>query len=316
MQISKLTFLALFSVSTLVGCKKDLNPVDPVENQTPALVKTIIRPNIEAIKRNSRTPTGALDKIVTEVEGEQFANHMPGTRQYLYDNAGRNIGFADQLSPKNSTPGFCDVVYEYKDDKLFRMYFTVRGEGYWGELEPNLIMREFAYDKSDRIVKAYVYYVDRNDVATLGEGDAHSLKYDNEGRLIELSTTGVVSQKTVYKYTGNNLESAFFTFSQSPGNVSAEYSYEYKYDNTENGLKNLPEIPKLFHPGPSFFDQLFGDNNLVSLKVTSKYYPTTTSGSQMNIEYSTKFDGAGRVIEKTEDFKDNTPLVKKLYYYK
>ncbi|GGH33443.1 hypothetical protein GCM10007423_23720 [Dyadobacter endophyticus] len=316
MQTLKLTFLAILATSLFSGCNKDHSPVEPENIESPEHVKTIVRPDFEAIKKNSRTPSGALDKIETVVEGNQYANHMPGTRQYLYDNAGRNIGFADILSPKDSSPGACDVIYEYKDDRIYRMYHTVRGEGYWGELEPNLIMREFAYDISGKVTRVYVYYVDFNNVATLDEGNTFTLKYDGGGHLTEMSTSGNILQKQVFKYSGNNLESATYYYSDVTSKTSSEYTSQFEYDDKENGLKNLPEIPKLFHPGPSYFDQIFGDNNLVSLKISSTFYPTTTSGSETKIQYANKFDDSGRLVEKIEDFKDGTPLVKKIYIYK
>ncbi|MBO9615123.1 MAG: hypothetical protein J7619_20630 [Dyadobacter sp.] len=313
MQIPKFSFLTLFTIAVgFIGCT---NSIDPVEEEWVLLIQNVKRPDIGAIKRKSVTPAGALDKIVTEVDGEQYAHSSPGVRQYLYDTLGRLVGFADQLLPENSPPGLCDVIYEYKDDRIFRLYYTVRGEGYWGDLDPGLSMREFVYDRHNRVTKTYSYYVDGNGLARMDEDNTYTLQYDQEGRLTEIRTAGITNLRTIYTYSGKNLMSSTLTYNESE-KVIAEHRSEYRYDDIANGLKGLPEIPKLFQPGSAFLDQVFGANNLVSIKTVSNFFSANIEASESNVDYKNTFDQAGRVIEKVADFKDNTPLVKNSYHYK
>lgn len=313
MQTLKFSFLVLFAVvASIAGCTDSVNPI---EEQWVLLIQNVKRPDIEAIKRKSITPAGALDRLATTVDGDQYYHFSPGFRQYLYDSIGRLVGFADQLLPKNSPPGLCDVIYEYKDDKIFRLYYTIRGEGYWGDLEPGLRMLEFAYDRHDQVTKAYPYHVDGNGLARMDEDNIYTMNYDKEGRLTEITTAGITNLRTIYTYSGKNLKSSIFTYNEA-GRTLSESQTDYTYDGLGNGLKNLPEIPKLFQPGHTYLDQLFGENNLVSMKTVSKYYAASLEGNELNIEYKNKFDEAGRIIEKAIDFKDNTPIVKRIYYYK
>lgn len=313
MQILKFSFLVLLTiVVSFAGCT---NSVDPIGEQWVLLIQNVKRPDIEAIKRKSVTPAGALDRVVTEADGEQYAHGSPGIRQYLYDSTGRLVGFTDQLLPKNSPPGLCDVIYEYKDDKIFRLYYTIRGEAYWGNLEPGLRMQEFVYDRRNRVTKSYTYHVDGNGFARMEEDNTYTLQYDNEGRLTEMRTAGVTNLRTAYTYSGKNLESSVYTYNES-GKVLSESRSEYKYDNIANGLKSLPEIPKLFHPGSPLFDQLFGENNLVSIKTVNILFSASIGRDEHEVQYKHTFDEAGRVICKVADFKDSTPNIKKLYYYK
>ncbi|MDR6806537.1 hypothetical protein J2Y45_003729 [Dyadobacter sp. BE34] len=313
MQILKLSFRTVLAiVAGFIGCT---HSVDPVEEEWVLLIQNVKRPDIEAIKRKSITPAGALDKVITEVDGEQYANAFPGARQYLYDSTGRLVGFADQLLPKNSPPGLCDVIYEYKDDKIFRLYYTIRGEGYWADLDSGLRMLEFAYDRHNRITKAYTYHVDGNGLARMDEDNTYTLQYDNEGRLTELRTTGTTYLRTIYQYSGKNLHSSILTYNESE-KVLSECRSEYKYDHNANGLRSLPEIPKLFHPGRPLFDQLFGENNLVAMKSVSNFFSENMEATEYHVEYKRTFDETGRTIEKVADYKDNTPTSKSRYYYK
>ena len=196
-------------------------------------------------------------------------------RQYLftYDNK----GFVDYITAVEGGQAMYTYDVTYKKKKLFSAQLVERGE----VVSEN---SNFEFDGAGNIIK-YTYTQYLEDVPE-GVSTVHDLDYDNQNRLISLTTDG---SATGLEWIYDNRDNV--TSSTTPSSETT-----YTYDNRLNPLNRVPDLFFLVVEEHVFWEFILSEHNSVT-----RSHLTTWNNRTVNTSYTNEYDEYFRLVRKTDE---------------
>ena len=193
--------------------------------------------------------------------------------QFAYDNKGQ----VDYIKAIEGGQTIYTYEVTYKKKKLFLVQLVENG---------NVVSENsnFEFDESGNIIEyTYTQYVEE---VPEGVSTVHDLEYDDQNRLISLTSDGASSGR---EWTYDNMDNV--TRSITSGSETT-----YTYDNKRNPLNMVPDLFFLVVEETGYWEFIVSKHN----SVTRSHF-TTWNNQTVNTTYINEYDEFSRLVRKTDE---------------